>query len=165
MIRSRLLLGVAAVLAGTTVILAVLGLVYNPVIVLAAVPFALATFFLWSHATGRLHESMHRRMRREAAQADGGPDRAGGRTGDWTAGDRRRSPGPDGRGPVGHADDSTVSRRTAARVLDVAPDADEAAVRRAFRARAKDLHPDAPDGDAEEFRRVRTAYDRLRTDR
>ena len=45
--------------------------------------------------------------------------------------------------------------------LGVEPGADESAVKRAYRERIKDVHPDAADGDAEEFKRVQAAYDRL----
>jgi curved DNA-binding protein CbpA len=45
--------------------------------------------------------------------------------------------------------------------LGVGPDADEAAVKRAYRKRVKECHPDAEGGDADEFKRVTAAYERL----
>lgn len=165
MIRSRLVLGVAAVLAGTAVLLVVLGFVYNPVLVVAAVPFALATFFLWSHATGRLLRAAEARSRTaRSGSAERTRRRAGepGATGSRSSGGRRRVGDGAGTTPT---DAEAISRRAAADVLDVAPDADQPTVKQAFRDRARDLHPDAPDGDAEAFRRVRAAYNRLAEDR
>jgi DnaJ-domain-containing protein 1 len=170
--RSRLLLGVASVLAGTSVLLGVFGLVYNPVLLLAALPFAAATYLIWSHATGRLEARMRERAAPRRAGAGAGP--AGGDgpadpSGPWS-GDHNARAGPGRRGgaepgagrrPPGRPGGATPSRSAAAGVLGVAPDADEDAVRRAFREKARELHPDAPDGDEAEFRRVRAAYERL----
>lgn len=174
---SRLLLGVAAVLAGTSVLLGVFGLVYNPVLLLAAVPFAAATYFLWSSATGRLDARMRERVStRErdygagfVGSAGDGPssgldDPVGGRR-DRRAGNGG-NPRTDGstssRGRRSESRrETTQSRTAAASVLDVDPAADESEIRRAFRRKARELHPDAPEGDEAEFRRVRTAYERL----
>lgn len=172
--RSRLLVGVASVLAGTTALLFVFGLVYNPIILVAAVPFGAATFFIWSHATGRLDERMRERARARPTDAgsafgrDGrGPREAAGpgaTTGprggprETFAGGRTAEP-RDGR--RGHS----RSAVDAARVLGVDPEADDASIRRAYREKAKALHPDAPDGDEAAFRRVRDAYERLQADR
>lgn len=170
---SRLLLGVAAVLAGTTVLLGVFGLVYNPVLLLAAVPFAAATYFLWSSATGRLDARMRERVTTSQVR-DGVDSDGGGRSPDARrTGGRRDAPTGPGRGgraaagatahgrPRGRPGASETSRSAAASVLEVDPAADEAEIRRAFREKARELHPDAPGGDEAEFRRVRTAYERL----
>lgn len=157
MTRSRILVGVAAVLAGTTALLVVFGFVYNPIILAASVPFGLATVFLWSHATGRLEARMRERARVRR-------DRGGRRPG---PGDRRRGPGGDGgrrSAPTGRRPMQPPGDVDAARVLGVDADADQATIRRAYREKAKDLHPDAPDGDEAAFRRVRDAYERLRRD-
>lgn len=156
MTRSRILVGVAAVLAGTTALLVVFGFVYNPIILAAAVPFGLATVFLWSHATGRLEARMRERARVPRHGPGPGARRAG------SAGDRGagRRGAPTGRRPMQPPGDVD-----AARVLGVDVDADEATVRRAYREKAKDLHPDAPDGDEAAFRRVQDAYERLRRER
>lgn len=142
---SRLLLGVAAVLAGTAVLFVVLGAVFNPILVLAAVPFGLATSILLAHLTGRLGRPVRRR-------APSGSHRPG-------AGPRgRRSPGrrrPTSTGPT---------RSEAARVLGIDADADQATVRRAYRERAKRAHPDADGGSEAAFVRVRESYERLRED-
>ena len=57
--------------------------------------------------------------------------------------------------------ESGLTAREAYRTLGVAPGADESAVKEAYRERIKEVHPDAADGDAEAFKRVQTAYDRL----
>ena len=165
---SRLLFGVAAVLAGTSVLLAVFGFVYNPVLLLAALPFGAATYFLWGSATGRMDARMRERAgTRRVANGSGGPSAGprGSRADGW-----RPPPGPDpgaaagataaGRRP-NRRRESAPSRAAAAGVLGVEPGADEDEVRRAFREKARELHPDAPGGDEAEFKRLRTAYERL----
>lgn len=154
MTGSRLLVGVASVLAGTTVLFVVLGFVANPILLLAALPFGAATYLLWSHVTGRLDDRMRRRAQRQAS--DGA-----------RAGSHRRSPRNDSRSrtstqPPPRSDAGPVpDRRAAARLLGVEPDADDEAIRRAFRRQARELHPDAPDGDEAAFKRVREAYETL----
>lgn len=154
MTRSGLLVGVASVLAATTVLMAVFGLVYNPILLGAAVPFAAATYFLWSHATGRLGARMRERARAQAVDGREGAGAGRERPGQERPAAPERSPGKPGPADL-----------DAASVLGVAPDADETTIRRAFRERARDLHPDAPGGDEAAFRRVRAAYERLRSDR
>lgn len=161
--RSPIPLGIAAVLAGTTAIMGVLGVVYNPILLAAALPFAGAAFVVWQHATGRLGvrrlgpADARRRARRrgDATHARGrpGPDRPG-------TGSRRRRR----RGRPSRTRRADRDRAAAARVLDVAPDADDEAVRRAYRERVREVHPDAPDGDLAAFREVREAYERLTDD-
>lgn len=83
-----------------------------------------------------------------------GADRAG-RRGDRTRGSRRRT----GRNPGGVG--SHLSERAARDRLGVDPDAGEPAIRAAYRERVKEVHPDAEGGDAEAFKRVTAAYERL----
>lgn len=169
--RSRLLLGVASVLAGSAALFVVLGATVNLLLVAAAVPFVVAAYFLWSHATGRLaarvswipvddaDRARARRRRRRAAERRRGADSWAGRA------DRGAVDGdPDGRRATGApADDERgMDRHTALRTLGLRPGADQAAVRRAYRERAKAVHPDAEDGDERTFRRVTAAYERLR---
>lgn len=156
--RSPVLLGVASVLAGTTAIFGVFGVVYNPILFVAALPFGAATYVVWRHATGQLGARVRERATPFEADRDAG-----------TAG-RRASPGPGARPGPGRerdppAEPASPSRLEAARVLEVDPDADDEAIRVAFRERARELHPDAPDGDAEAFQDVIAAYDRLKPDR
>ena len=55
-----------------------------------------------------------------------------------------------------------ITYKQAREVLGVAPTADDADVRKAYLAAAKRAHPDRPGGDAEAFRLVVEAYERLR---
>ncbi len=157
-----LVVGIAAVFAGTTVLLSVLAFAYQPFLLLFAVPFGLATYFMWYHASGRLTDRVRRtadrsRRRRANAAAEGpggfeGVGR-GRRAGSGPRGGRARErprTGPD-----------EPSLAEAYRTLGVDPGADEEAVRAAYRDRAKSTHPDADSGDAEEFKRVTRAYERL----
>jgi len=160
-----LVVGLAAVFAGTTVLLAVLAFAYQPFLLLFAIPFGIATYFLWYHASGRLTDRVRRtadrgRRRRANAAAEGpggfegfGPGRrAAGSQGDRAGERSRRRPRPDPNQP-------TIAE--AYRTLGLDPGADQDAVREAYRERAKSTHPDADSGDEEEFKRVNRAYKRL----
>lgn len=140
--RSRVLLGVASVLAGTAVLLAVTGLVYNLVLIVFAVPFGVAAYFIWYHATGRLAARIRARTARRRQHS--GASRSHGR-GEWN---QRGS----------HAQ---RTQRDARQVLGVESDAGPAAIRRAYRERVKEVHPDTAGGSEEEFKRVTAAYEQL----
>ncbi|MFB6296283.1 MAG: J domain-containing protein [Halobacteriales archaeon] len=182
--RARFLLGLASVLAGTTVLLVVLGAVYNPFIIVLAVPFGVGTYMIWADATGRIEararqarqsrraRGRRREERRERARREGdqrqraqrGDERRGRTrrrraTSDGGARGSRRA-GSDGRRGAPSGDPGPTPEE-ARRVLGVAPDADEDEIRRAYRERAKDVHPDTAGGDEEAFKRVTEAYDRL----
>jgi hypothetical protein len=159
-----LVVGLAAVFAGTTVLLAVLAFAYQPFLLLFAVPFGIATYFLWYHASGRLTDRVRRtatrgRRRRANAAAEGprgfegvGPGRG--------ATDSRATRGRNGsRRPRQDPNEPTIAE--AYRTLGVDPGADEDAVRAAYRERAKSTHPDTESGDEETFKRVNRAYERL----
>jgi len=175
--RARFLLGLASVLAGTTVLLVVLGAVYNPFIIALAVPFGVGTYMIWADATGRIeararqsHRGRGRRRdeRRERAQSERRARREGERrrharghraTSDGGARGSRRDGSNRRRGaPRG---DPGPTPEEARRVLGVGRDADAEEIRRAYRERAKDVHPDTAGGDEEAFKRVTEAYDRL----
>ena len=55
-----------------------------------------------------------------------------------------------------------MSYKRARGVLGVSVLADDAQVRRAYHACAKRAHPDRPGGDAEAFRQITQAYEKLR---
>jgi DnaJ-domain-containing protein 1 len=173
--RDRLLLGLASVFAGLTVLMAVLTLAESPVFFLLAAPFGATTYFLWYHATGRLRERMRRRAaagfdrerhggfgagaRREAARgaargARSGVGGSGGRRRRRASANRRRARG-------GVRERSGPSRAEAYRTLGLDTSADDAAVRRAYRSKVKEVHPDTESGDEESFKRVNRAYERL----
>ena len=158
--RSQLVIALASVFAGLTVLLAVLGFVHSPVALAVALPFGVVTYVLWYHASGRLRE----RVRREA--------RAGRRTtterGGFGAGPREDWTGPRGGGGFRDTRQRRGARRTtgpsardAYRTLGLDPDADESAIRRAYREKVKEVHPDTEDGSERRFKRVNEAYERL----
>jgi hypothetical protein len=162
--RSQLVLVLASVFAGLTVVLAVLGFAYSPVALAVSLPFGAVTYALWYHASGRLHE----RVRREA--------RTGRRTtterGGFGAGPREDWTGPRGGGGGGGGFRDTRQRRTtqrmsgpsmrdAYRTLGLDPGADESAIKQAYREKVKETHPDTEEGTERRFKRVNEAYERL----
>ena len=150
MTGSRLLLAVASVVAGTAVVLGVLGLAFNLVLLVLAVPFGAAAYFLWLGATGRIGGSPAHPRAPHGTDSDG---RARARQAAAAGGPRHRV--------SSHPDAPQLARAEAHRVLGVTPGADPATVRRAYRERVKEVHPDNG-GDEAAFRRVTAAYDRLR---
>ncbi|MEF8779736.1 MAG: J domain-containing protein [Haloferacaceae archaeon] len=168
--RETIVVGLAAVMAGMTAFMLVVGATFSPFFFFLALPFAGATYVMWRHATGRLD------FERVRAAAGAGV-RAG--PGDGPAFDRerrakrnrrraRRGTASDGAGagsgrPAGTAADR-LSRREASRTLGVDVDAPPAAVKRAYRERVKETHPDTDGGSPEEFKRVNRAYERLRSE-
>ena len=122
--------GLGGVFGGTTVVLLLLGLLYQLALVALALPFALATAMMYWHASGRLLQP--RRVHRRPPPRDSAPP--------------RRPPSP------------PADRRAAARELGVAVDADAATVRAAYRAGVRRHHPDRPDGDRARFDALQRAY-------
>lgn len=152
MARSPLVFGMAAVFAGSTVVLATAGLAYRePLVLLVAAPFAVSTYFFWMQATGRLAARISRARRVSGGTARGSV--AGGRR-------RRRSRGR-GTGTADRRPPVDPSVAEARQVLGVDSDADGETIRRAYRDRVKDVHPDAPDGSEAAFKRVQAAYEQL----
>ena len=112
-------------------------------------------------------EARHRarrrnRERRRRAGDDRTSDRGGRSAGDranrsdagtYARGRHQRNPGAASTGEPGVTE--------AYRILDLQPGADETAIRDAYREKAKRLHPDTEGGDAEAFKRVTAAYERL----
>jgi hypothetical protein len=160
-----LVVGLAAVFAGTTVLLAVLAFAYQPFLLLFALPFGLATYFLWYHASGRLTDRVRRtaerdRRRRANAAAEGPGGFEGFGPGRRAAGSRRDRAGSNSRDrPRRNPNEPSIAE--AYRTLGVDPGADEETVREAYRELAKSTHPDADSGDEAEFKRVNRAYQRL----
>ncbi len=159
-----LVVGLAAVFAGTTVLLAVLAFAYQPFLLLFAVPFGLATYFMWYHASGRLTDRVHRtadrgRRRRASAAAEGPGGFEGFGPGRRAAGSKQSSEGARRAAPRRRPDEPTIAE--AYRTLGLDPGADEESVKAAYRERVKSTHPDTESGDEEAFKRVNRAYERL----
>lgn len=150
MTGSRLLVGLASVFAGIAALMLILASVYRtPVPLAIAAPFAVTGYLMWYQGTGRLEERMRGRVhRRDAHRTRAQTGRVGETRQRARAGPRRP---PERSGP---------SRREAFRILDLDPGADERRVKRAYREKVKTAHPDRG-GDETEFRRVKSAYDRL----
>lgn len=186
--ESRLVTGLAAVFAGMTAVLAIAGVIYNPVILGVAALFAVITYVLWSHATGRLAASIYRQVEQQAATSE--RQQSAGRGG-FGAEPREEWRGPGGgtqsrrqrerarrRGSRQQARGSRrqrfqgqrqrppqaaqkMSAEEAYRTLEVSPGADESTVKSAYRQKVKEVHPDTDGGDEERFKQVQSAYERL----
>ncbi|WP_435063246.1 J domain-containing protein [Halobaculum sp. EA56] len=174
--RDVLLLGIAAVLAGLTATLAMLGITHSPFVFVAALPTGAAAYFMWYQASGRMKEDLRsraagRRSRRGAAEGPRGGDSRFAREARARMGDGGRvgPGGPRGRGrgtTAGAAAPNATSGMPpgdARRTLGVDAGADQAAVKSAYRERVKETHPDSG-GDEEEFKRVNRAYETLKED-
>ena len=180
--NQRLVLALAAVFAGMTVLMVVLAAAFrDPVPLFVAAMLGAATYFFWYHATGRIASGIYERVERQArANADGGRAQRGGFGAgpreDWEApgGDdrwervrqqaqqQRRRARADAQGRRrAPSTTSGPSLSTARQVLGVSADADQATVKAAYRERVKETHPDTEGGDKEEFKRVNRAYERL----
>ncbi|QWC18528.1 DnaJ domain-containing protein [Halorubrum sp. 2020YC2] len=187
--RNRtVVVGLAGTFVGMTALLVIGGIVLHPIALALAAPFAAVSYFLWYHATGRLHDQARRsaeqagptererarqraraetnreRAYRAAGAADGGRGAGGGRR----AG-ARGTGGPNGPGGAGGRDPrdrapaaDAMSEGEAYETLGLDRTADGEAVRRRYRERAKRLHPDGEDGDEEEFKRLNEAYEVLK---
>lgn len=169
--ETQLVTGIAAAFAAMSAVLALAAAAtVTPLVLVPAVAFALAAYFMWFHASGRLAarvyagvEAQATRESRQRTSVGAGPRGAWERPrGTATRTERaRRRRSTRERTARQQAADEARARRRAARVLGVEPDADEAAIRSAYRDRIKDVHPDADGGDEAEFKRVREAYEAL----
>ncbi|QLG26115.1 J domain-containing protein [Halorarum halophilum] len=170
--RDPLLLGLAAVFAGISVLMGVLAFDSSLFLLVVALPFGVVSYILWEHATGRLAQRVRESDVSAGDHADAGRGprasrsrfgreaRQRARNGRGREG-RARGPGGSG-GPTGSpAMDPGMVPAEAYRELDLSPDASQADVKRAYRERVKEAHPDSG-GDEEEFKRVNRAYDTLK---
>lgn len=155
--RDQLLMGLAAVFAGITTMLVVVGIAEQPLLLVVAPPFAATAYFMWYQASGRLAT----RMRGRRASPDDG------RFEGFGAGARRANAratagsGSGDRARVGAAFDDGPTREEAYRTLGLESDASDDEIRRAYRAKVKEVHPDTDSGDEAAFKRVNRAYERL----
>jgi hypothetical protein len=172
--RSAVSSGLAFVLGALTVVLAILGVVVSPAVFAVALIFAIATYVVADHASGRLAARVYRRVQRRAGapHADAHPRNAAGAgpRDDWR-GPRRSGAGRRRRGrTAGSASrdqrrtaspEPDITRQQAYQTLGLEPGASEAAVTAAYRDRVKEVHPDTGEGDEETFKTVTSAYERL----
>lgn len=181
--QRRLVQGLTVAFGVMSLLLVVVGLVANPIALAVAAVFLVVTYLLWYHASGRLARRIYRSVEQRARVEDGRfdgrrrqSDRGGfgaGPRAEWTGprrgNGRQRRGAPNGqqrqrsqrrraRTATGQSD---VTRGEAYEVLGVDPGAGQDAIHAAYRERIKDVHPDTDGGDAEAFRRVKTAYERL----
>lgn len=63
----RLVTGLAGVLGGITVVMTVLGLLFEPPILFVALTFGAATYLVYFHSSGRLAARVYRTVERQAA--------------------------------------------------------------------------------------------------
>ena len=157
-----------------TVVLAVAGAVYNLAVLAPAALFAVVTYVLWMHASGRLAARIYRRVEQRAA-ASGGPsmgqdhgetrhngrDRWRGAGRDRQRRTRRERARRANGGTRARPDEPPMARREARDVLNVSPSADQERITQAYRTRVKEVHPDTEAGDSEAFKRVQDAYETL----
>lgn len=160
----QLVMAIASVFAGLTVLLAVLGFVYQPFVLLLAVPFGATAYFMWFQASGRLERRTRRRVRQGAdreQKRDGFG--AGARRANARGNYQQATSGRDQRATNGAYTNgqSGPSRNEAYRVLGLKPGATAQEVKRAYRSKVKDVHPDTEDGNEAAFKRVNRAYEVL----
>ncbi|WP_253738568.1 DnaJ domain-containing protein [Halohasta salina] len=166
--RNGIVIGIAAVFSGITVLMLIVGVVVSPFFLLAALPFGGAAYLLWYQASGRLAE----RVQREAAGAAGrNRSTAGFDPGGFGA--RRTAEGRDPRerarrtrqnrrrARASATGEPTLSATDARRILEVDDTASEDDIKAAYRRKAKEHHPDTDSGDEETFKKVSRAYETL----
>ncbi|TKX58073.1 molecular chaperone DnaJ [Halorubrum sp. SS7] len=178
MTNRTIVVGLAGAFVGMTALLVIGGIVLHPIALALALPFGAVSYFLWYHATGRLHDQARRsaeaagpteRQRaRQRARAEANRERAyraagtdGGRGATGRRGGARRPGGagdPRDRAPAA----DRMTEREAYETLGLDRTADSEAVRRRYRERAKRLHPDGEDGDEDDFKELNEAYEVLK---
>jgi hypothetical protein len=179
--RDRLVLGLAAVFTGLSVLLVVLSFVYSLFLLVVAVPFGATAYFMWYQASGRMEARTRARARGARRASDGGLGADEGARGGFSAqarqararanGSARRGFGPGAGSAAGarqggdrrYAPSTTQgpTPEEAYRTLDLEPGADGDAVRSAYREKVKEVHPDTDSGSEEAFKRVNRAYETL----
>lgn len=161
--RNSLIMGIASVFVGITALMLISGIVVNLFFIFVAIPFAAAAYLMWYQASGRLAAKIRANpagyARSTANGRAGGGFDAGpfqGRFGDG----RRSRQRAQGRQRAG-GEPTGLSAAEAADILGVAVDADPQTVKAAYREQVKTVHPDAPEGDEEQFKAVKRAYETL----
>ncbi len=173
MSRNDLIMGIAAVFVGITALMLITGVVVNPFFLFVALPFGGAAYLMWYQASGKLAERIRANPAGYArsARSDGGPGGfdAGPFEGRFTRErvreNRQRARGQQTGGrrgrDAGVGQPTGLSQAEAADILGVDAGADAETVKTAYREKVKTAHPDAPEGDEEEFKSVKQAYETL----
>ena len=185
MTNRAIVVGMAATFIGLTALLLVAGVVVSPVLLAVAVPFAVVSYFLWYHASGRLQDRVQReatragpgeraraRQRARAAEHRRSAHRAAGATdggfGRGATGEARGRGGRVGAGGARGGDPrdrapstSEMTEREAYATLGLDRTADSETIRTAYREQAKRLHPDGESGDEAAFKKLNEAYELL----
>jgi hypothetical protein len=199
---SRIVTGLAYVLAALAVLFAIYGVIFNLVFFAVAAVFGAAAYFVWYHASGRFARRVYQGVESQAQPAGGGAEPSAGPREEWVPprdgqrardaaaergrrggdaggprgrdaqGARRGAGGPRGRTERGRANRTSagppptdrITAREAYDRLGLEQGADAEAVKSAYRERVKEVHPDTDGGDEDEFKRVKTAYERLSDD-
>ncbi|MFB6236618.1 MAG: J domain-containing protein [Halopenitus sp.] len=186
MAHKQLVIGLAGTFIGLTAVLVISGIVVNPILLFVAIPFGVAAYLLWEHASGRLADRIRRRAsqstgrerararRRARAKRNGRRATASARGERFVGGGSGgRGSGGNGRGSNGRRSGAGDPRDRAPRTnsgptveeayatLGLDPSASAGDVRRAYREQAKELHPDSADGDEEAFKELTAAYELL----
>jgi hypothetical protein len=181
--RDTLVLGIAAVFAGTFVTMSVLALSHSLFLLLVALPFGAASYFMWWQVSEDLEARFRRRAdpdtaaRREATARSRAAEAAASgdsrfaeearrrvaeehaETGRQAAG-RGATAGGAGRRRGDPRPDSGMARREAFDALGLDAGASQEQIKTAYRDRVKEVHPDSG-GDEESFKRVNRAYETL----
>jgi hypothetical protein len=182
--RSPLVSGLAAIFGGTAALFALFGILINPIFLVVAALFGAVTYLTWYHASGKLAARLYRTVEQQAA-TNGGQARQAGERGGFGAGPREEWRPPrdgeaarervrggqrraTGAGPGAGARQRTSQNRPPQgpkpadyKILGVEPGADENDIKSAYREKVKEVHPDTEGGDEQQFKRVKTAYERL----
>ena len=173
MTNRPIIVGLAATFIGLTALLLVAGVVVSPVLLAVAVPFAIVSYFLWYHASGRLRNQIHRkatragpterqraRQRASAAENRQYAYQAAGAADGSRAGSTHGPNARETRDRVPRAD--RMTERDAYETLGLEPGADQETIRATYREQAKLLHPDAEDGNERAFKKLNEAYETLK---
>jgi hypothetical protein len=182
--RDTLVLGIAAVFAGTFVTMSVLALSHSLFLLLVALPFGAASYFMWWQVSEDLEARFRRRAdpdtaaRREATARSRAAEAAASGDSRFAEEARRRvaeehaetgrraagrggADGPRGAGRRGgNPSGSGMARREAFDALGLDAGASQEQIKTAYRDRVKEVHPDSG-GDEESFKRVNRAYETL----
>ena len=184
--RDTLVLGIAAVFAGTFVTMSVLALSHSLFLLLVAAPFGAAAYFMWWQVSEDVEARFRRRAdataRREAAARSRAAEAAAGGDSRFAEEARRRvaeerrqraaagrqgargaTAGGAGRREDPRRPDTGMARREAFDALGLDTDASQDQIKSAYRDRVKEVHPDSG-GDEESFKRVNRAYETLKAD-